>query len=173
MLIIPSDIQELASQVVCYPDEMKPTDRDDLLRLLVLPQVVQTLNNVLHEKISEPISQWARERKFGIEPAICNGPAILWLKYGGLECPSGKIVILIIVPRPRHRGEIVEGAEAATSGVVKSPIGGGLSVSSVLECHVGDIIVLEGNEQLLVRDRDIRGICMFCVMHRMTIEESS
>jgi hypothetical protein len=95
---------------------------------------------------------------------------ILWLQSGGLTCESENITILIVLPRPKskHSGGIVEHATLGELKVeVGSPIGGPLFSSSVHKCHVGDIIVLEGDERLLVREgTGLHGICMFCVMHR-------
>lgn len=129
--------------------------------------------------------KWASGRGFRIEPRISNGPTIMWLKRDHVNCRDGWIAIFIVVPRPTtgREGTTIESGEAITigespaapqeppsSGLFKSPMTASLSLLTVsrFNCQVGDIIILEGGEQLAVEDEgtEPRDICMFCVMHR-------
>ena len=80
------------------------------------------------------------------------------------------VTILVVLPRPipGHSGEGAEEAEGKTMGVIGTPIAKGLFVKSLFECQVGDIIVLEENEQISVREgTQHRGISMFCLIHKV------
>jgi len=98
--------------------------------------------------------KWAEGRGFRIERAIYHGPQILWLQGGGLLARQDRIAILIVIRQPRLRDEAAEVTTAPPSrGLVTSPIAtaGPLFVESPFECQVGDTIILEGGEKILVR----------------------
>ncbi|KAK3385775.1 hypothetical protein B0H63DRAFT_473576 [Podospora didyma] len=180
-----SGIQKLAKQVLCYVEDMECVgERDNLLRLPIppIPEPVQMLNKALHEKMARPIFKWATERGFEIEREISHGPTVLWLQGGGITCPSDMVSILVFVqrPTPKHSGgavvEVTGGGEGLAArqeppfmGEVRTPITDPLFCSSMFECQVGDILLLEGGEKLVAR-RGIEpcDVCMFCVMHRTT-----
>lgn len=137
----------------------------------------------------------ASSRGFHIERPIYRGPNLLWLRGGSLWAGENRISILIIVPRPKPRHnkqhetngttEVITAGETLAAlqeppskGIVRSPIAGPLFAESLIECQVGDVIVLEGREGLHVRTdgkegdmrppdiRLPRGICMLSARYR-------
>jgi len=139
------------------------------------------------------MNKWAEKRGFRIERSPHHGPQIIWLQGGSLSAREDRISIFIVVRRPRSRGNggSDQAAEVITTGETpsvcqeppskvktKSPISGPLFAESPFECQVGDVIILEGGEQLIVRPQDKgdtgpRGICMLAVLHRTTPKEGT
>ena len=60
---------------------------------------------------------------------------------------------------PRQSGGVIEDAE----GLITGEIGCGPLTLSPFKCHVGDIVILEGKEQLVVKGG--KDISAFCVLH--------
>jgi hypothetical protein len=55
--------------------------------------------------------------------------------------------------------------------VIKSPVSGPVFAESPVECEVGDVVVLEGGEQLRVRADERAAsapsdVCLLCALHR-------
>lgn len=96
------------------------------------------------------------------------------------------ISICIIIPRPKHR-ELVFNDDTTASGhrssescllreempvegSIQSPIAESQCVTSLFECQVGNVIILEEGEVILVRDLEKGGgegrtICMLTALH--------
>ncbi len=72
------------------------------------------------------------------------------------------IFVFVRRPIPRQSSAVIEDAEGSITGEIRSP----KDDPSVFECQVGDIVILDGEEQLVVREGKDRDISAFCVMHR-------
>jgi hypothetical protein len=77
---------------------------------------------------------------------------------------NGMVLMLIVVPRPKRSdgvekkdvegisGTTTTGQEPLSTGTIKSPIGGPILIDSPFECQVGNIIIIEEGEQILVKE---------------------
>lgn len=137
--------------------------------------------------------EWAEARGFRIGKIIQPGPRIIWLQGDGVATREDRISISIIIQRPKARGnggsdeaaEVTRETSAArqeptSKGVVRSPMvaAGPPFVESPFECQVGDVVILEGAEQLLVRaqqegDTGPRDICMVLVLYQTILKEDA
>ena len=131
------------------------------------------------------MDKWAENRGFRIEK-IVGRPQIVWLKDDGVSAGKDRVSIFIVVPRPKPRGNGGSDEtptalqEPPSKGVIKSPMGaaGPPFTHSLFECQVGDIIILEGGEQLLVRPQregytGPRDVCMLLVLRHTSPTEDS
>lgn len=186
------DIYELAKKTTCHSEDMEYADgRADLMRLPVslLPQPARDIDRLFHEKMGAFVYNWADEKGFRLKGQRHHRPQIVWLQGGGLSTGHDLVSISMIIPRPKprspHQGEqlaianvnVTEREEISCTGVIKSPIGGSLFVESRFACCVGDVILLEGGEKLLVSlpvDSDIgarRDICILVTSHLRSPKE--
>lgn len=136
--------------------------------------------------------KWAKGRGIRIGKPIQPGSRIVWLKGGGVRTQKDRISIIIIIRRPQPQTTGGDGTaevicetsvlrhEPTFKGVIKSPMGavGSPLAESRFECQVGDVIILEGAEQLLVRppvegDTGPRDICMVLILHQTSLEEGA
>lgn len=178
-------IQALAMQVVCYSADMETAGREDLLRLPIprLPKPARELSDLFrHETMETFLSVWAQKRGFRIDHSVYHGPQIVWLQSGGLSARVDRISIFVVLQAPKSGGSEVDCVTGAVDGeafaapqspspkvFIRSPIGGSLFVKSTLDCQVGDIVVLEGGETILMRPKEDatggEGICMLSTLH--------
>lgn len=120
---------------------------------------------ILTGKKSSEVIKWARSRGLQVEKRVHRGPQILWLearrRLPGLE---NRLYILIAVPKPEPEefGPGVALQVPQRNFSIKRPVAEGYSVDSSIELEVGDILVLEGGEQLCTKDS---GICMIAIVH--------
>ncbi|KPA37225.1 hypothetical protein FLAG1_09974 [Fusarium langsethiae] len=145
------------------------------------------LLTLLYKTHNERVNDWAGERGFTIEKPIFLGPQILWLQSGDVRTQHDRVSIMIFIPRPKaveQNEEIAvtdEGTIAKTISAVpqeppfrisiQSPVSEPVFAASLVECEVGDVVVLEGGERLSVRgnERDTlmpSDVCMLCALHR-------
>jgi len=136
---------------------------------------------MLTGKKSDKVTGWVRSRGLLVEKKVYLGPQILWLKAGSLPVVGNRIMVLIVVPRPEEpepgtasgawepQGPEEGKAEPDTTLLgrrptvkIKSPYGGPLFAEPSIEWEVGDIIVLEGGEDLYPTTGDI---CMLSIVH--------
>jgi hypothetical protein len=101
-----------------------------------------------------------------------------------MACGNGMVVMLIVVPRPKRSDGVekkdVEGTPGTTAeeqplstGTIKSPIGSPILIDSPFECQVGDIIIIEEGEQILVKETtgpqgNLKVFCVLCAVHSTT-----
>ncbi|KAK3332662.1 hypothetical protein B0T19DRAFT_416221 [Cercophora scortea] len=176
-------IRALAQQVVCSAEDMECADGEGVLRLPGLLPAVETLNIAFHKLMRDPIFTWAKKRGYSIDVELQRGPTVVWFKSGGMTCGNDMVVMLIVVPRPKRSGGVekdVEGIfgttaaeqEVLSTGIIKSPVGGPIFVDSPFECQVGDMIILEEGEQILVKETTGPGnpkdFCVLCAVHSTT-----
>ena len=84
-------------------------------------------------------------------------------------------MVFIFIPRPKSDGaEGLEGVSETTAklstGMIRIPICDRSYVESPFECQVGDIIILEEGEQMLVRRMieshgNPKDFCVLCAVH--------
>lgn len=172
------------------PIPLMPKVALTLLELFYKTHVCIAVLNFLSTLIkikNKKVNDWARERGFSIEKSVFLGPQILWLQTGDIRTQHDRVSIVIFIPRPKIAKEEEENAVAAeeiTTGttpawlreppfriLIKSPISGPLLAESPVECEVGDVVILEGGEQLWVRADESAAlvpsdVCMICALHR-------
>lgn len=130
--------------------------------------------------------EWAERRSFSIDSPILQGPQILSLQDGGMSVEDHTISICTVIPRPKRRESVFNNSDSARSnaasnstllreelpakGAIRSPIAKSQFVTSLFECQVGDIVILEEGEIILVQDAEKgdtvgRDICMLTALH--------
>lgn len=133
--------------------------------------------------------KWAEGRGFRIGKPIQPGSRIIWLCGDGVGTRDDRISIAIIIRRPKSKvngggaaAEVIGNTSAVrheptSKGVVRSPMGavGPPFVESPFECQVGDVVILEGADQLLVRpqlegNKGPRDICMVLILHQTSLK---
>ncbi|KAK3690249.1 hypothetical protein B0T22DRAFT_441661 [Podospora appendiculata] len=163
-------IRALARRVVCSTEDMECADGE-----------------AFHKLMRDPTFTWAEKRGYSIDVELQRGPTVVWFKSGGMTCGNGMVVMLIVVPRPKRSGGVeekdVEGISGTTAaeqellstGMIKSPVGGPILIDSPFECQVGDMIILEEGEQILVKEitgpGNPKDFCVLCAVHS-TIKEN-
>ncbi|KPA38943.1 hypothetical protein FLAG1_08212 [Fusarium langsethiae] len=182
MLILRRDetFAHLAGQVSCCSKDLD-TQRPGLLKLPVplMSQKALTLLTLFYKTYNEKVNDWAGERGFTIEKPVFLGPQILLLQSGDVRIQHDRISIVIFIPIPKaieENEEIVATDEAMTTKTssarplephyrisIQSLVTGPVFAESSVECEVGDVLVLEGGEQLSLRGDDV---CMLCTLHR-------
>jgi hypothetical protein len=98
------------------------------------------------------------------------------LQSGDVRIQQDRVSIVIFIPRPKaiEVNEEIMAADKATitkttsAGPsyrisIQSLVTGPVFAESSVECEVGDVLILEGGEQLSLRGDDV---CMLCALHR-------
>jgi hypothetical protein len=90
------------------------------------------------------------------------------------------VAILIFLRRPRPRGsggiaqdgqatataDVTVPGEPLSEGIIRSPVAGPVTTDSGFQCQVGEMIFLEAEEQLHVReDKRPCDICICVILH--------
>lgn len=137
----------------------------------------------LTETKAGAICRWAQKK--GVCIKHTTEPRIICLQGGGVAAGRDRISVLIVLPKPRTTDQSAEASAEKRSahgplfhGTMKSPaaVGGPHFVESRFDCQVGDIIILEAEEQILV-DSEGRGdlrdhnISMLGILHHTCSEE--
>ncbi|KAG8664810.1 uncharacterized protein FPOAC1_013590 [Fusarium poae] len=144
-----------------------------------MSQKALTLLTLFYKTYNEKVNDWAGERGFTIEKPVFLGSQILLLQSGDVRIQHDRISIVIFIPIPKaieDNEEIVATDEATTTKTssarplephyrisIQSLVTGPVFAESSVECEVGDVLVLEGGEQLSLRGDDV---CMLCTLHR-------
>ncbi|KAL6868030.1 hypothetical protein J3F83DRAFT_88710 [Trichoderma novae-zelandiae] len=175
------NMHELAEQVICYSEDMEyMPGRSDLMRLpdALLPRLSFQLDHLLHnnEDMRDALSKWADQKGLVIGFDQWHlGPQIMWLQGGSLSIKENRVSFFTFLPQPKSRGtgEVTNSAaeqEPRFEGIIERPIAQGQFVYSSVRCRVGDVIILEGQERLLLHKEGEagpprRGICLLaCVL---------
>lgn len=117
----------------------------------------------------EVLDTLANEKGFIIneQKQTLRGPQVVWLQNGEILAVEDRVCFAIVLQRPNNRiinrEEEIKEAEAqewTTKCTIKRPIAPKQYVDSVVQCQVGDIIILEGDEELqLDSSTQPHGIC--------------
>ncbi|KAH7363641.1 hypothetical protein B0T11DRAFT_95552 [Plectosphaerella cucumerina] len=181
-----SDIQSIAKQAVCFSEELVYVPgRTNLMRLPAshAPPAIKELDKIVHENevLREVLSEWAAQNGLCIDQEVTRQAfQVIWLQGGGISSKEDRVSLYITLPRPKERRSISinEAAsleaevEPVSQGFVQRTITDGQKVGSTFKCHVGDIFILRGGEQLhllgvgTIKPRDI---CAFATTFRATV----
>lgn len=154
-----------------------------------VPSSVTQFNNLIYEKMVRKalpkrgqiliatkksfIWNWADEKALYIGE-IQAGPQISWIRDGGLIVPDDGIAIFTVLPTPKPVNGI--GIEPTNTNattqqeeylkvVIRIPFSEPLSTVKIVECQVGDMIILEPKEVILKTEYNQAGICVFLCTH--------
>jgi hypothetical protein len=115
---------------------------------------------------------------FGTEEEFW-GPQVLWLQNCLVESSKDRFCISIVLPRPKNKtinleeeieeeGEGRKAQELFFKCTIKRPIAPSQYVNSVIQCRIGDIIILEEDKGLEIDNKKHpHGICLLLTLYRI------
>jgi hypothetical protein len=184
-------IRNAAEQVICYiEDFVLVPKRSNLWRTRSVPESAKTLSNLVHNsevtvrlqlrlpeqdanliQKRDVLRNLADEKGFIIE-FNTEESFVLWLQGGGLSSQPDRITLFTFIRRPKGAATAIDeeqlDEEPLFEGIIARPIANGLWVQSSFACRLGEILILEGSEKVILPTDDARyrDICMLTNLHR-------
>ncbi|KAG6989175.1 hypothetical protein Forpi1262_v018690 [Fusarium oxysporum f. sp. raphani] len=184
------ELHDCAKQIRCNPKDMvKVPGMDATFRLPngLYPAEGLDFTNSYYNKLRDKMYRWGRGKGLLITRKVLYGPQIFWLKDGGsIYVKENRLLICVVIPNLSehqlaeedcgYRGPTAETSvvsQAGASGVdlgalprvrvsITSPVSHGFAGRSFPDLEIGDIIILEEGERLLV---DAGSICLISTLH--------
>ncbi|ROT39070.1 hypothetical protein SODALDRAFT_332502 [Sodiomyces alkalinus F11] len=178
------ELKKRAAQVQTRFEDMNSVPNvKGILRLPGLPAIALELVRFLYDRKREHINDWAKESGIRIHDKARLGPQVVWLHK--VPVGANRLLISVVIPKPSQdkkteaatqQAVIPQQNELRSKVRVKRPIAEGLGAWSLLDLEVGDVIILEGNEELLIQSSkndtiEARGICLLSAQHDTCLVE--
>ncbi|KPA35340.1 hypothetical protein FLAG1_11968 [Fusarium langsethiae] len=148
------ELQRCAMQVKFRLDDMIPApDMHGAFRLPMsfLPESAIKLFKYFYDQKRDYMFQWAKEKGLLLDKLTKFGPQIILLKRGEISAASNELSFSIVVPNPYK----TQAGRVAVS--ITSAISNNIPAYSRRDLEVGDVLILEGLEKLLVPYADATG----------------